>query len=889
MRPRVRERLRSLLWRVPVETEAREEIRFHLDMMTRELRENGMSEEDARREATRRFGDEAALQERLEAMGKSRDRVLRLRAWLDDARHDVAYAVRQLRAQPGFTAVAVATLALGIGGSVALYSVLDAVALRPLPYPRPDEIVVIATSWRNSPGAVSVGNYVTLQEETTAFASLAAVQGKTFNLADEGEPERVRGARVAHEYFDVMNVPAAIGRTFGPDEDQPGRDPVAVLGHGLWTRHFGADPGIVGRTIRLGGVPHQVVGVMPESFAIPPDDEQLWVPLALSPREREEFDAHYTTVFGRLAPGKTLADARAEMTRMGSFLQRLRPRENEDRTLLADPLIDRVVGEHRRRLVVMLAAVGLVLLIACVNVASLLLARGAARARELAVRTALGAGGRRLMRQLLTETGVLAVTGGAVGIALAAVLLRLMITYGPTDVPRLAEARLDGSAIAVALGLTVAATLAAGGVPAIRASRVDAAGGLGLGGRGGSTFVRDRLRRGLVIAEVAVAVMLVNGAALTLHSARNLSDVAPGFEPTGLLSVRVALPAQQYPGDEAPAGLFARVVDRLRTAPGVAEAAASSRPPLIGDVSYGLLPEGRSDEPQSRIDTRIQLVTPGYAEAMRLRVLEGRTIRDSDRRGAPRVLVVSDALARAAWPAQSAVGKRVACCEAIDGGPSWKEVVGVVAATRSRGPADDGATEAYLPMAQAPQRGFDATDRSVTILVRPQAGAPEALVGQVRAAVRAEDPALPLYDVATMRERLERTLAPARFTASLLGALGAVGLFLAAIGLYGVIAYLLGQRTQEIGVRLALGATRRDVVRLGLREGLWSAGAGVALGAVGCLLQAPLLERLLFGVAGRDGWTLVSVSAALLVVGLAASAIPARRASRIEPRTALVS
>ena len=886
MRFDVRERLRSRLWRVPVAEEAREEIRFHVEMLTRELMERGMSEAEARAEAGRRFGDQAGLQARLTTLGQERDRRLRLRAFLADLWRDAAHALRQLAARPAFTAVAVATLALGIGGTTAIYSVLDAVALRPLPFPRSDRLYDVGTSFRGGAGAISVGNYLAMQRETRAFQTLGAHNAKTFNLTGDGEPERVRGGRVTHEYFEVFGLPAAIGRTFGPDEDQPGRDPVVVLSHRLWVRRFGGDQGVIGRSVRLGGLPHQVIGVMPAAFELPLMEDELWVPAAFPPREREEFDAHYLTVVGRLAPGAGRSEMAADLERMAPILRALRPRENEDRVLIGQGLLDTVVGDHRRRLLVLLAAVGLVLLIACVNVASLLLARGASRTREMAVRSALGAGGRRLVRQLLTETAVLAGVGGTLGIALAAVLLQAIVRHGPQDVPRLADARLDGPALAMALGLTLLATIVSGLAPAVRAARTDVA-GLGVNGRTGSTFVRDRLRRGLVIAEVAVAVMLLNGAALVLRSAHNLAQVPPGFDAQGLLSVRVALPASEYPGDEAPAALFERVVERLRQAPGVAEAVVSTRPPLIGDVSYGMLPEGRPDEPKSRIDTRVQVVSPGYVEAMRLRLVAGRSFADTDRRGAPRVMIVSDAFARAAWPGQDALGKRVACCERIDGQQSWKEVVGVVGATRSRGPSEDGAVEIYLPMAQAPQRAFDATDRTATVLVRARDGRPEALAGPVRAAVHAEDPNLPLYDIARMDARLSRSTAPARFGASLLAALGATGLFLAAIGLYGVIAYLVGQRTQEIGVRLALGATRSDVVMLGLREGLKSVIVGVGLGAIGCVLQAPLLERLLFGVAGRDVATLALVSVVLILVGLAASAIPARRAARIEPRTAL--
>lgn len=814
---------------------------------------------------------------------------LNVPAVLLGAVQDARYALRQLVRAPGFFAAAVLTLALGVGGTTAIFGAFDAVVLRPLPFQEPERLIDVATAWQGGPGAVSVGNFVVMQQHARAFAGLAARNPATYNLADGGAPERVLGARVSHDYFRVLGVGPALGRVFGADEDQPGHERVVVLSQRLFVRRFGGDPGLVGRTIHLSGIAHDVLGVMPARFQIPGDETELWTPIAFTAEQRVMFDAHYLGVLGRLRPGVTGEQLAEDLQRVAAEMVRAAPKDNEGRALLSAPLLERVVGDSGRRLTLLLTGMALVLLIACVNVANLLLARGATRARELALRAALGAGRARLVRQLLTEAFVLSALGAAAGVALAAVLLRVVVAQGPPDVPRLAEAALDARALAVASAIALLAALVSGLWPALHAAGLDLHDALGRGARGVAGGVGGRLRRALVAAEVALALMLLMGAALLLRSARNLDLVPPGFDATDVLSARLALPSSAYPGDEQPARAFARLVDGLREAPGVAAAAASSRPPLIGEVSYGLLPEGRPPEPRYRINSRLQLVTPGYLELMRVPLRQGRLLEAADRRDGPRVMLVNETLARTAFPGESPIGKRIACCEGDDQNPAWKQIVGVVADTRARGLDKSGFAEFYLPMEQAPARAFDAIGRSVTVLARPRDGAPESLVGALRESVRALDPALPLYDVATMASRLRRSTAPMRFNSILLATLAGVGLLLSAVGLYGVIAYLVSQRTREIGVRIALGALPRHVVALVLKQALGALLAGLGVGMLGCLAQARAFESVVFEVSARDPFTLAAVVALLLAVGLLASALPARRAAALDPTRALAA
>lgn len=802
-----------------------------------------------------------------------------------DFAQDLRFALRSLRRDRAFTLVAVLTLGLGIGASVSIFSVLHAVVLKPLPFPEASRLVDIATTFQAGPGAVSVGNYFLIRERARTFESVAARSSATFNLTEGGDPERVSGAHVTASYFDVLGLPPLLGRVFTEAEDQPGESPAALLSQGLFMRRFGGDPGIPGRSVLLSGRAHTVIGVMPREFGIPGEEVEIWTPAAFGPAR--SFDAHYLGVTARLKPGVTPEQMSADIAAIGAAAREAAPRDNEGRALTATSMLDRIVGGYQQRLYLLLGAVSLVFLIACVNVAGLLMARGASRQRELGVRAALGAAGFRIARQLMTETLVLCALGAIAGVALAAIALPALVAGGPADLPRLAEARLDGVSIVAAIVVAFLAALIAGLAPALRESRTGLAFALARGSRGSIGGVGDRLRGAFVALELALALMLLMGAGLLIRSGHNLDRVAPGFDPGQVLTARIALPALDYPGEDRPAAAVARMVASLETAPGVHRAAASTRPPLIGDVNYGLRIEGRAPTPRERINARMQLVTPGYLETMSVPVREGRGFGPDDRQGAPRVMIVNETLARRAWPGESALGKRIACCEGSDAEPAWKEIVGVVADTRARGIAAPPLPEFYLPMDQAPRRAFDANGRSITLVARATGGNPGALAPHFRDAVRSVDASVPLYDVATMASRVAASTAVARFNRLLLSCLGFAGLALAAIGVYGVVAYLVGQRTREISVRMAIGAMPADVILMVLRQSLGAIIVGVSVGAIGVFAQARAIDSVLFGVSGRDPSTLLAATGVLMICAFAASILPAWRASRIPPTRAL--
>ncbi len=807
---------------------------------------------------------------------------LNLAAFLQDVR----FALRQLRRERGFSLVAVATLALGIGATTTLFSVLQAVVLNPLPFPDSERLVDIATTWQGEPGAISAGNYFVMKERARTLASIGARSGATFNLSESGEPERIEGAHVTASYFKVLGIEPELGRGFTAEDEVAGRARVALLSHRLFARRFGADPSVLGRTVRLNGEPYQVVGVMPESSRLPGQGTDIWTPLTLS-AAGASFDASYLSVIARLKLDASDAALAADVRTLNEAILQAAPRENQGRLLVASRLLDEIVGDYRQRLLVLLGAVSLVFLIACMNVASLLMARGAARQREISVRAALGAGRARIARQLLTEAFVLCALGTIAGLALAAIALPVFVSQGPSDLPRLREASINGPVMLTAIALALTATMVAGLAPALRESRAGLTAGAAQASRGSAGGLRDRVRLAFVAAEVGLALMLLMGAGLLIRSASKLERVDPGFDPGNLLAARLALPRADYPGEEKPAAAVARMVENLSAQPGVAEAAASTRPPLIGDVDYGLRIEGREPIPQNRINARMQLVTPGYLETMRVRLREGRTFALADRRDTARVMIVSETLARLAWPGESAIGKRIACCEGRPDQPVWKEVIGVVADTRARGLAVKGFAEFYLPMDQAPSRSFEANGGSITLVARPAGVRADALTPMVREAVRRVDPGLPLYDIATMESRLSASSALVRFNRLLLSCLGLAGLALAAIGIYGVIAYLTSQRSREIGVRLAIGASSRHVVGLVLGQGVGAVALGVVLGALGTFAQGRAIETLLFGVSGRDPLTFVAVAGVLLAAALLASALPALRATRIDPAKTL--
>jgi putative ABC transport system permease protein len=804
------------------------------------------------------------------------------------ALHDVRFAVRSLRKSPALTASVVLTLALCIGATTAIFSVVYAVLFRPLPFDRPEEIQLLRTTWKDLTSSFSVGNWADVKRQQRSFGYFVPAHGENFNLAGADAPENVDGARVGFDYFAMLGVRPALGRDFLAEDDAPGRGDVVILSDALWRRRFGADPAVVGREIRLDGSPYRVVGVMPAAMNYAVFDEELWVPAAFSPERLAMHDEHYLTVFGRLEPGVTVSQAEAEMRGLAGWLEATYPKENRDRGITMAPFMEELVHDYRPRLFVLLGAVAFVLLIACANIANLLLARGAARAREMAIRAAIGAGRRHLLRQALTESLVLAAAGGALGLLVGYWGVSLLAAFGPEDVPRLAQARVDGPVLAVALGLTALSGLVFGLAPALHTAGRMPHEALKEGGRSGArSGSRDRLRNVLVVGEIAVALVLLTGAGLLIRSAIALNGVDPGFDPRGVVAGRISLPAASYQTPEQVVRAFERIEERVAAVPGVAAGALVSAAPLEGGSSNGLVPEGRPLEISSAINSLMRLVTPGYFETMRIELLRGRTFTAADRRGAPLVMVINEALAREAFPGVNPIGKRIACCEpGPDGSPNWKEVVGVVRDVRAQGLDEPPVPEFYLPMVQAPAAAWTWTDRTLTVAVRGQSD-PLSLMTPLRHAIAEVDASVPLYHLGTMQGRVMDSMAQARFSTMLLSGFGAIALLLAAIGVYGVISYGVTQRTQEIGIRMALGARHTDVLGLVVRHGATLAGIGLAVGLAGALALTRVIGSLLFQVSPTDPPTFAAGTVVLTAVAVLAAALPARRAALTDPMVAL--
>jgi predicted permease len=871
---------------VPAEREVREEIAHHVELRTRDLIAAGLSPADARREAERRFGDIARLSEEMTRLARHRNRTWARVDWWAELLQDTAIAWRQCRVRPGFALAAILTLALGLGATTAIFSVVHAVVLKPFAYPDPDRVLLVYTTFANRPGNVSVGNYDYIRRLTTTIEHVAALQFSSFNLADGDAPERVQGARVTWNYFAAFAIPPIHGRTFREDEDRPGAARVAVLSERLWERRFGADPSVVGRTVRMSGQTYEVIGVMPASVDDATWGAEVWVPIAFTPERLGNFDEVYLTLFGRQRTDVSLSQVNDDLARIAEGFRRDHPEHNRDRRAEARVLGTFVVGNYRTRLFVLLAAVGLVLAIACGNVANLLLARLAARSRELAIRAALGAGRGRIVRQVLAESLLLSACGGLAGLLVAWWSIPALVALAPAGVPRLESAVINGTVLAAALGLVVLSTVMVGLVPAWQATRrVDLREDLGDGKGAPAGVARARVRQALVAAQAALVVVVLSAAALLLRSAVNLQQVDLGFDTGGVLAARVALPDTQ---DVAPAEArqaFARMLDHLRSAPGVAAAALDSQPPLLSNGSInGLIPEGRSITDDG-IMSQSHFITPDYFSTLRIPLLEGRPFNDRDVREAPLVMILNRTLARTAFGDQSPLGRRMICCEGTPENPAYKIIVGVVADVHGWGPAEPPRPEFYLPLPQIPDAAWWWIGRSMHVLTRGDD--PGALAGAIRAAVREVDASLPVFAIRTMNDGRRQALAQSRFNTTLMSLLGATGLGLSALGVYSVLAWLVAQRSREIGVRMALGASARDVVTMVTLNGLKPVGTGLAVGVAGALAGTGLLEGELFRVGPRDPIALGATLAVLVVVASLAAALPAWRAARIDPVRAL--
>jgi putative ABC transport system permease protein len=885
-------RLRSGIWRDGVDREVDSELEFHLEMRTRALIEKGMDPVTARQAALRRFGDIRRVNTTCRRIGRLRDREMARTQYLSELRQDVVFALRQLVRTPGFTAVAILMLALGIGATTAIFSTVKAVVLNPLPFPSPDRVLVVNEEYRGRPSDVSAGNFVDGVLPVSAFSSVTAVQYSSFNLGSGTDSERVIGARTTAGFFRVFATDAALGRVYDPDEDQPGREQVVVLSHRLWARRFNANPSIVGTQILMNNRPYDVIGVMPPHFDFTDDSEELWTPIAFTSERKAQHDEHYLQVYGRLANGAMPAAALQQLRANANRLRKAYPRENAELAFLVRPMLEQFVGDYARRLYILLGAVAFVLLIACSNIANLLLARGAARSMELAVRTALGAGRGRIVRQLLTESVVLAVLSAAAGVLLAGWSIRALIAAAPDGVPRLEQTRLEPGVLAFALLTAVTSAMLFGLAPAIRAARTDMQSVLKEGSRGpGTRAVRDRLRTILIAGEVAVALLLLVGAGLLIRTSFALQRVDKGFDPNGVLSAALSLPEAEYNSPDLIVATFGRLAEVAGQLPGAEAAAVVSQVPMGGGgASNGLIPEGRPFEMKSSIPSRLRIASPGYFGVMRIALLRGRGLSPNDRRGGQKVMVINEALSQAAFGDGDPIGQRIACCEAGPDGksPDYKVVVGVVRDVRWRGPAQVPGPEFYLPLDQAPVAAWSWLQRTLYLAVRTSID-PASLTTPLRIAAASVAPGVPLFNVRTMQQRIGESMATAKFNTLLLTLLGGVGLVLAMLGIYGVIAYFVTRRTQEIGVRMALGADRRDVIALVVKQVAVPVGLGIGLGLAASFALMRVLSGQLFGVTAGDPLTYVIVAALLAAVAVMASLAPAVRAANVDPTRALQS
>jgi putative ABC transport system permease protein len=854
--------------------EIQEELKQHVEELTQENLRAGMSPEEARRAAVLRFGNVGAISDGVQA----EHRVFRM----EEVGKDLRFGARMLRRTPGFTIVAVLTLALGIGGTTAVFSVVDGVVLRPLPVHDPDRLVIVRGLWRGEPQAIAAADFANLQAHTETLEIVAATENTSFTLEDERSPDRLTGQRVTGRYFDLFGVEPLLGRTFGVAEDEPGNAGVVVLSNAMWRARFNADPDVLGRTVRLSGRQHEIIGVMPAHFDLTRQRERLWVPMAFTPEQKQVYDEQPYLTYGRLKPGVTLEQARSDLSVLMELRVRNDPREKDGgRSFTVQRLDDALLEETRPAMYLLLGAVGLVLLIACVNVGTLQLARARSRRKEIAISAALGASTWRVARQLLTESLLLATAGGVLGLLFAHWMLKAIISRAPIDIPRITYATIDGRVLLLTFFLVLLAALITGAWAAARARRIDPGTELGFGRTSGGASVRDRLRGTLVTAEVAMALVLLVGAGLLIRSAVEANRVDLGFEPENLLVGRVSLPLARY-GD---LGRFMTAVRQIEAEaaalPGVQKAAVADAAPLSSRMSNGLIPEGKPQTLEYLIQSASQFVTPAYFATMRIPLLLGRNFTDADRADAPKVVVINQVLAAAAFPGEEPIGKRLSW-----GPEAMLEVVGVVANVPNYGITTTVPPQFYFPLAQILPDMIRWTGGELEVTVRTAAD-PTRHANDLRAMMQRVDPAVPVYAVGPIEERIATMLRQRRFTTMLLTSFAVLAVFLASIGIYGVLSYMVTQRTQEIGIRVALGASRRQVLRLVFGDGLRLVALGAAIGIGGALAVTRLMTDLLFRVEPHDSATFILSAVALVLLALLASYVPAARALRIEPTVAL--
>ncbi len=876
-------------WPASVETRVDAELAYHLEMLAQRFEAQGMTPDAARDAARERFGDLGGINDECHRLAHRMEASTRRRKMLTDIVQDGAYALRTLRRSPLFSIVAVTTLALGIGAGTAIFSVVDAVLLRSLPYAHAGRVVSVRVA-RN---ALSAPEFADMRERMRAFDAVAALRpqpspitGDCGALTTACEPQPATGIVTSPALFDLLGVKPAIGRSFVESDGAEGAPAVIVLSDALWKQRFGGDSGVLGRSINVAGRVRTVIGVMPPGVQFPDakvdwitERADLWIPYSWERRRTESRGNQILAVVARLAPGTDLPAARRDLAALANQFRQDYPvyysTFRQPWTPDAVRVRDAMVGEVKNPLLLLAGAVLAVLVIACLNVANLLLARGAARSRELAVRRALGAGRGRIVRQLLTESVILSATGGAIGIAIAMAGTRVLLALSPGTVPLNERVVLDGTVLAFAVGLSIVTGVAFGLAPALRFARGDSDSSLIEGGRGaGAGRPRRRVRNVIVVAEVALAVTMLVSAGLLVRSFAALRAVPTGITASNTLTFWLTPSRARYDSAAKLIHFYESVEQRLRALPGVELASAVTPLPLSGEGwsgSYDI--EGRAVPAGGEPPHAEYAVTmPGFFRAMRIGLVQGRDFSVADRADAPGVLIVDEALAQRDWPGHSAIGKRL---NANGPAGSWQTVVGVVRHVRRAGARTPGEPQIYIPLAQH-------AENSLAFVMRTT-GDPALLAGAARREVRAIDPEVPMAKLQPMRSLEAATLARERFTTALIATLAGCALVLAAIGLYGVLAYLVAQRTSEIGIRLALGASRGSIVRLIVGEGLMTTLAGLGLGMVGALALSGAIGHLLYEVRPTDPVTYGVIGGLLAIVAAVASIVPARRAMRVDP------
>ena len=878
--------LRNLFARTQVDRDLQEEIQSYIDLLTAEKIRMGMTPEEAARQARLEAGSASHITEDV--------REQRSGALVETTLQDLKYGLRLLRRSPGFAILAVLTIGLGIGANSAIFSVINGVVRKPLGYPEPDRLMFITSQFPTlnfDRFWVSPPEYFEFREHTRAFSHVGAYTTGAMNLSAGDQPERVNSAFITANMFDVLGVKPAIGRAFTAEQDLPNADPVVVIAHELWQRTFGADPAIIGKRVEIQGKQRTIIGVMPPGFDLHDSRSQLWVPLGLDPANRQNRGSHFLYLVGRLAPGVTQAQAgneiNAMLTQWRSWVAAGHVPNDTTHRIQMVPLRDDVIGNVKRALWVLQGAVALVLLIACANVANLLLARAESRHKEFAVRTALGASRTRVLRQFMAEGVVLSILGAAVGLGLAYSGLKALLAANPQSIPRASEITLDPIVLIVTVLIALATGLVFGLAPLLHMGAQAVTQAIKEGGvRTTANATRNRVRRGLVMAEIALAVMLVIGAGLLIRSFRNLTTVDAGFDPANRVTFGLVLPPAAYPDSQRRVQFYGDLRRKLEEIPGVERAGGmAGLPPFrqvnANDTDFEGYAPSDPGQPAENVDY-YQVTMPGYFDAMGIRILEGRGFTDGDVNGPP-VVVVNEALAKRFYPGKSAVGQRLK--PSYGNNTPWFTIVGVARNVKQGGLDQPAGTELYLLNDQLPRLvGFSFTQMNLVLRSsRPL----EALAPAIRRAVREMDPALPIVQLRTMEEVVGASVTRQRFLSMLLGIFAAVALTLAAIGTYGILSYMVSERQREIGIRMALGADTGQVMRLVMGQGIAIAGIGIIVGIVGAYSLSRLTASLLYGVSPSDPLTFGIVAAVIAAVAVAACVVPTRRALRVDPLEAI--